>query len=374
MRKTVEVKLKRATDNSYPIVFSPNILHHLGKLLAESHKASSYVIICDETVKKLFGGVLRKQMLHLDARSLILSIPAGEQSKKASVKNFLEESMFRAGCDRRTLIIALGGGVVGDLAGFVAATYMRGIDYIQVPTTLLAMVDSSIGGKTGINNSFGKNLVGAFWQPKAVYVDFNFLQTLPLNHFKNGLFEVIKIFTTSDTESFKFFQKNVKSILKKNPKVLEKIIARAVELKASVVGNDERESSERMILNFGHTISHAIEKLSGYSILHGYAVALGMLVEGQIAVNAGILSKADFETLKKVILDLGVNTNAIKKYKIKDIIRVTRGDKKSSDGRAKYVLLKKIGGIEVKQHAYAHSISEAEVRKALHDIIALYNN
>ena len=368
MEKEIKVKLKRMIDNSYPIIFSPKILKNLGKILTARHRASSYVIICDETTKKLFGGILQTELLRAGMKSVILSIPAGEKSKSLNAKSFLEESMLRFGCDRKSLIIALGGGVVGDLAGFVAATYMRGIDYIIIPTTLLAMVDSSIGGKTGIDNSMGKNLIGAFWQPKAVYIDLHLLKTLPFFQLKNGLFEVIKIFATSDERSFKFLQKNLQQILKRNPKVLNKIVSRAIMLKASVVSHDERESSKRMILNFGHTIGHTLEKLSEYKIVHGCAVALGMLVEAKLAVNVSVLSQTQFEVLKKLIMDLGVNPGIIKKYNFKTLVNITRGDKKSDHGKARYVLLQKIGKVEIKNNTYAHVVAEDEVEKALKDV------
>jgi 3-dehydroquinate synthase len=251
------------------------------------------VIITDHHVKKLYGDALLEKLLQRGFQVLLLSFRAGEKSKNSRVKERLEGEMLRHQCGRNTMIVALGGGVVGDLAGFVAATYMRGIPYIQIPTTLLAMIDSSIGGKTGVNTIHGKNLIGAFWQPTAVIADLNFLKTLSQEQIINGLMEAIKIFLTNDRDQFFFVQEHLAQLLIPDLTLLEEVVIKAVEQKMTLVQKDEKESGERMILNFGHTIGHAIEQVSQYKIMHGYAVGLGILVELKISELLGICSKTE---------------------------------------------------------------------------------
>ncbi len=255
------------------------------------------VIITDHHVKKLYGDALLEKLLQRGFQAQLLSFRAGEKSKNSRVKERLEGEMLRHQCGRNTMIVALGGGVVGDLAGFVAATYMRGIPYIQIPTTLLAMVDSSIGGKTAINTIYGKNLIGAFWQPTAVIADLNFLTTLSQEQMINGLMEAIKIFLTNDRDQFFFVQEHLAQLLIPDLGLLEGVVIKAVEQKMALVHKDEKESGERMILNFGHTIGHAMEQVSQYKIMHGYAVGLGILVELKISELLGICSKTEADMI-----------------------------------------------------------------------------
>src|SRR5579862_7344926 len=261
----------------YPIRVGMNLLSSPEKWLPDSWEQKKLVIVTDDTVDHLYANHLLKQLKN--ANPLLFTFPAGEQSKSAEIKSKIEEKMIQANCDRDTLLIALGGGVVGDLAGFIAATYMRGISYIQVPTTLLAMVDSSVGGKTSINTPQGKNLIGAFWQPKTVVADIHCLKTLPEVHCVNGLIEAIKMFLTNDADYFHYVNTHLDRFFHKDEIVLQKIIERAVQIKVDIVSQDETEKNLRMTLNFGHTIGHALEKITGYAILHGFAVALGILIE-----------------------------------------------------------------------------------------------
>ncbi|MBT3949104.1 3-dehydroquinate synthase, partial [Candidatus Parcubacteria bacterium] len=257
-----------------------------------------------------------------------------------------------------------GGGVVGDVAGYTAATYMRGIPYVQVPTTLLAMVDSSIGGKTGVNTKYGKNLVGSFYQPQAVYVDVEFLKKLSQRHLINGLVEAVKMFVTHDREMFQFVVNNYNKILDLDKKVLEKIIKRAIEINIEIIRQDEKENGERGLLNFGHTIGHAIEKLSGYKILHGEAVALGILVEAKVAELLGKLPHKAFVEIESFFCEL-VDIKKLKSYSIQSILKETKLDKKVRAGEVKYVLVKNLGRVCRQGGKFVHTVDEKIVKQAL---------
>jgi 3-dehydroquinate synthase len=292
-----------------------------------------HIIITDHTTKKLFGSKVQKQYRN----AKIISVEPGEKSKSREQKAKIEDKMISLGCNRQTKIIALGGGVIGDLAGFTAATYMRGIPYIQIPTTLLAMVDSSVGGKTAIDTKHGKNLIGAFHQPEKTIIDISYLKTLPKRHMINGLVEAIKMFITSDKRSFRFVQKNLDKILEKDPKTLESLISRAVKIKKKVVKRDEKEKGLRAILNFGHTVGHAIELLSNYKMDHGHAVALGILAEARMAK----ISKRNYKKIEELLNRLGFDPKELKKFKKKDLLNAMKSDKKGQN----YVRIKRIGKV-----------------------------
>ena len=367
----LKVVLKKKIDSSYPIIIEEGILTRIPKLLASRHPGAHVIIIADSVTSRLFGKRLSAGLRAHKFRVLLLSVPQGERSKTRAYKASLEEKMLKAGCDRKSVIVAVGGGVVGDLAGFVAATYMRGITYVQVPTTLLAMVDSSIGGKTAINTERGKNLIGAFHQPEAVYIDPGCLSTLSARHIANGLAEAAKVFITRDKKSFLFLEKNLEKALQKKVDVLKHIINRAVRIKARIVEEDEREKGVRAILNFGHTIGHAIEKLSGYRMLHGEAVVLGMLVESGIARRHGILSEDDYKRITALSLRLGMRPVTLGRWNARSILMATKGDKKSSGGLTRYVLLKKIGIPDVRGGVYTHVVPDKDVIAELRNAVLL---
>lgn len=310
--------------------------------LPEAHR---YVIITDNTVRKLYGEDLLKDLKAQGLQVDLLSIPPGENSKSQSMKSHLDEQLFKLGCKRDAMILALGGGVVGDLAGFVASTYMRGIPVVQIPTTLTAMVDSSIGGKTGINTAYGKNLIGTFWPAEEIILDIKYLETLSKEHIVNGLVEAIKIFITHDAEAFKYVSDNLDAILNKDLKALQKVIQRAADLKKEIVQKDEREKGERMYLNFGHTVGHAIELLSDYSISHGHAVALGILTEAKLAEMDGHLVPQDYTTIEALIHRLGLSLEPLVSYSMDRIWEAVQLDKKGKDSKILYVQLAKIGKV-----------------------------
>ncbi len=355
----IKVKLKRIQDNSYEVNIGSGL--DIKKLLP---RASRYVIISDSKVVKLYGEKMLKE-LKIKYQADLVFFSTGEKNKNREIKTRLEDQLIKLGCGRDTLIIALGGGVVGDLAGFVSATYMRGISYIQIPTTLLAMVDSSVGGKTAIDTPQGKNLIGAFWQPKKVVIDLDYLDTLPQEHLINGLIEAIKMFLTHDRQMFDYVEKNLAKILEKDKTVLQKIIDRAVKIKIAVVERDETEKNERVVLNFGHTIGHAIESISGYKLLHGYAVALGMLVEARMSKEVGVLSANSYERIKDLLSRLDINTKMVKRYNIKNIVRVLLVDKKNLHGKNRFVLLKDLGKTYIKNKEYVHQVNNKLVEQCL---------
>ncbi|MDA8561989.1 3-dehydroquinate synthase, partial [Gammaproteobacteria bacterium] len=300
--------------------------------------------------------------------TLIISVPPGEFSKSREKKQYIENEMMIHGCDRSSVILSFGGGVVGDLSGFVASTYMRGVSYIQIPTTFLAMVDSSIGGKTAINTDFGKNLVGSFWYPALTLIDIDFLSTLSQEHLINGLIESLKVFLIRDKLSFEYLLDNKNIVLDKNNVALIKTIAKSINIKNDIVNEDPNEKNLRMILNFGHTIGHAIEKLSNYNILHGLAVALGILVEAKISVLLNVLSNNEYEIIERLMVNLNISIDELKCFDFNEIIELTRLDKKNSNSTVRYILLKEIGDVLVDNNTYAHAVDDSIVKASLFQV------
>ncbi len=366
IEKQIAMHIPARKAITYPIKVGLNLLSYPETWLPENWRTKRVVIITDDNVNKIYGEKL-SQLLR-ETSPLLLSFLPGEQSKNAQIKLQLEEQMLQAHCDRETLILALGGGVVGDMAGFIAATYMRGVSYIQIPTTLLAMVDSSVGGKTSINLPQGKNLVGAFWQPSCVVADINCLSTLQQEHLVHGFIEAIKMFLTHDADYFNYAYHQIDNVISRNTAVLKNIIQRAIQIKVDVVSADEQESNQRMILNFGHTIGHALEAVSAYTLLHGYAVALGILVEATIAKLLGILSGEDHHVIRSLLLKLNISGNPLKEIEIDRLIQATKTDKKIRNNQVRYVLLKKIGTVYYENGSAACFVSDEIVAKALQDV------
>lgn len=367
MISPIHVNLKAACASSYPIWIGSGLLENIALWMPKI--SSTLVIITDEHVSKHYALAFEQALKSEGYHTLLLSFPAGEKAKNRVTKSNLEEKMLAHSCDRDTVILALGGGVVGDLAGFVAATYMRGIAYIQMPTTLLAMLDSSVGGKTGIDTPQGKNLIGAFWQPIAVILDLNCLKTLNQEHLINGLIEAIKIFLTSDFKSLNDLEENLNLILSCNEKALSNLLCQAVTLKATMVMQDEREQGQRAVLNFGHTIGHALEKLSDYQVLHGYAVALGLLVESKIAQLMGFLEVKNFLFIQTLLQRLNITAKRLKKFDVNEVIQCTLLDKKKRAGLVRYVLLKDLGSVYAKENQFTHPVPDEVVKRAFLELI-----
>ena len=349
---------------SYPIQIGEQ-LYDIAALLPIVTTYHQIVIITDHTVKKHYGLRLQKHLQKKQLNTLLFSFPAGEHNKNYQTKQKIENAMFQQRCGKDTLILALGGGVVGDIAGYIAATYMRGIPYIQIPTTLLAMVDSSVGGKTGINTPYGKNLIGSIYQPISVVTDITLLKSLSKKHRINGLIEAVKMFLTHDAESFYFTETHLPQIINGDNKLLTDIVTRAVTIKARVVKKDEGEQNERNVLNFGHTIGHALEKLSHYRLLHGYAVAYGILVESTISHALGLLSTDQLLIIKNLLARLGIKGSTLKKYDITQLIQTTKIDKKVRSSNVNYSLLQEIGLAHTKNNHYVHPVNDKIVRQAL---------
>jgi 3-dehydroquinate synthase len=360
--KKIRVNLN---NRGYDIVITRNKLASLSGIIKQLKIGTDAVVITNTVVKDLFGAKIERPLLSAGIDVQFKTVPDGEKSKseKYCIKLLNDIARFdRLG--RRMFIIALGGGVIGDLAGFVASIYKRGVPYVQVPTTLLAQVDSSIGGKVAIDLKIGKNLAGSFYQPSLVFSDVEVLKTLPKRDLASGLAEVIKYGIISSPGLFYFVRKNLKKILKNDTAALERIIYDCASIKAALVEKDERDNKNmRVVLNFGHTIGHAIETAAGYSkgYSHGQAVALGMLAASFISVESGLLSRSEYLKIKRLIKDAGLPI-ILKNLNLKDIMLAQEHDKKFIHGRNRFVLPKRIGKVVVKEDISEPLIKEAITR------------
>jgi 3-dehydroquinate synthase len=300
-------------------------------------------VITDSTVRRLYGlHVLHLLRLH-DFRAIQIDFPAGERSKNIRVVEILHTALLEAGIHRDSLIVALGGGVVGDIAGFVAATILRGVRYVQVPTTLLAQVDSSVGGKVAIDHPRGKNLIGAFHHPSAVFIDPSVLRTLTPLEFRNGLAEVLKIALALDADFVRWLERYAETLRKSNPAVLATIVSKSVGLKAAVVEKDEKESGLRMALNLGHTIGHALEAATDYRVSHGYAVSVGVSIEAEIAVRLGYLRRKDAERVQHLLRAVHLPFRVPRPCRADAFYAALEADKKSGSTGPRFVLPAGIG-------------------------------
>lgn len=342
--ETVRVVLKQEFDNSYDITIDKGLIDNLALEIKQKHVANSYVIITDDNIAKIYGKNLLKNFQDKNLHSHLISFPSGEKNKSRKTKEKIEDEMLRLGFGRDSCIIAIGGGITGDLAGFVAATYMRGVPYIQVPTTLLAMVDSSIGGKVGVDTEEAKNAIGAFYQPKKVIIDLDFLKTLPKNELINGLAEIIKHSLIKDKDFFHFLEKNIDKILNKDLEIIKKMVKRSCEIKASIVIEDEKEKGLRRILNYGHTIGHAIESALNYRISHGQAVAIGMNYSAKLSAKLGFLHEGSVIRQNNLLQHIGL-PHRLSHHKIKprNIINNIQYDKKMIKNKINFILLSSIG-------------------------------
>lgn len=357
---TITVKTQAV---SYTVSIGSGLTLSLGnrlrKLSGGSHK-SVYVLTSPE-IWALWGRRLLASFA--PEQPMVIFLPAGERYKRLAQIERLASELLAAGADRSSLLLAFGGGVVGDVGGFLAAIYMRGIDYVQVPTTFLANVDSSVGGKTGVNLRGGKNLVGSFHHPRAVFADIDLLGTLPPREYRAGLYESVKAGLIRDPALFRYMEKNRQLIERRAPAALEKIVAASVRMKAEVVGLDERESGLRMILNFGHTIGHAIEATAGFgALLHGEAIAWGMLIALEASRARGWLKAADAERAGKLIRSLSPPPPP--RLSGERLLAAASRDKKNRAGVRRFVLLKGIG-----QAVVTEDVTDSEVLAAIESIL-----
>ena len=300
--KVKEITVKITEDKEYKICIEKGILNNLGEHLSKAIENKRVIIITNSLVNNLYGAKLLSALRKDGFNSDLIEVHDGEKYKTLSTANYLYDELLKRKADRTTTLIALGGGVIGDLTGFVAATYMRGLPLVHIPTTLLAQVDSSIGGKVAVDHPLAKNIIGSFYQPKAVYTDPEVLQTLSDKDIKNGMIEAIKIAVIKSPVFFKWLEKNIDQLLKKHKDLLCEVVKESVSLKADIVLKDPWESRLRKILNFGHSIGHALEVRAGYQDLnHGEAVALGMLIETKIARNRGMCSEEFEEKIRRIL-------------------------------------------------------------------------
>lgn len=338
-------------DRSYPIHIGTGSIDAIGTLLQQAGIAGSgnaVALVQDAAVARPYGARVEASLRSAGYAVVTVSVPSGEASKCLDQLGRLYHAFSAARLDRGSAVVALGGGVVGDLAGFAAATYLRGIDLVQIPTTLLAQVDSSVGGKTAIDLPSGKNLVGSFHQPRFVLVDLDTLDTLPDREFRSGLAEVIKYGIIADPAFFTFLELNRQSILDHQSDSLEHIVARSCEIKAAVVGKDERESGLRAILNYGHTLGHAVEAVAGYGrYLHGEAIAIGTAAAGWLSQRVGWLAEEPKGRIDALMAAYGLPIRADERLDPGAVVTAMRLDKKTRGGILKFVLAREIGRVEV---------------------------
>jgi len=336
--KIVRVNLK---ERSYKILIGSGLLKRIDDFIESLGDIEKILIITNPLVFSLYGKdidrILRKKF---NVNRAI--VPDGERSKSLKWAKFLYDELIKWRMERGSMILAVGGGVIGDLAGFVASTYMRGVPYVQVPTTLLAQVDSSIGGKVGVNHPLGKNLIGSFYQPKQVIIDSDVLKTLPAKEFRNGMAEIIKMAIIRDRELFSILEKKL-SLISQEKTFLNEAIYRSCFHKAKIVEKDERESGLRSILNYGHTIGHALESAGEYNILsHGEAVLIGMNLAAEISFRVGECEQEVVERQQNLICSLGLPRKKIS-FNVKDIMKAMERDKKVKNEKIRFILTKDIG-------------------------------
>lgn len=328
-------------DRSYPIYIGT-------KLLSDKRQFESVIrgnkvaIVTNETVGPLYLDKIKSQLSDFDVLEIVL--PDGEQFKTLEYLNKIFDALLQAHCNRDVTLIALGGGVIGDMTGFAAATYQRGVDFIQVPTTLLSQVDSSVGGKTGVNHALGKNMIGAFYQPRAVFIDIDTLDSLPDNEFSAGLAEVIKYGLIVDADFFDWLEQNIDDLVNRDKAALEHAILVSCQTKADVVARDERESGVRALLNLGHTFGHAIEAGMGYGAwLHGEAVAAGMAMAADLSQRLGWISSSDVDRIRELLSRAGLPVNGPSDLAVSTYLDLMAVDKKVQQGKMRFVLMKSIG-------------------------------
>lgn len=334
-------------DRSYPIHLGEGLLARTGELMNQAGCAGKVCIVSNPVVGKLYLEIVEGSLKRCGFKVTSILVPDGEEHKSLKSLASIYDHLIKARFERVSSLVALGGGVVGDLTGFAAATFLRGISYVQVPTTLLAQVDSSVGGKTGVNHPEGKNLIGSFYQPRLVVIDLGVLRSLPGRELAAGLAEVIKYGIIQDPELFAFLEENLASIRDLDQDSLEKIVVASCTIKVSVVEKDEREEDYRAILNFGHTIGHALESVTGYeTLLHGEAVAIGMAKASSISHGEGLCDRESLDRILQLIRSANLPTELPSDIGIGQLVKGIELDKKSVGGKIKFVLCKGIGKVQ----------------------------
>jgi len=344
MELSIDVK---KTGSPYKIVIGRGLLNQIPKILKNKPLGNDYAIVTDSNVKELYGNKLLEGLHKEKIEAELFSFKAGEKSKSRGVKEEIEDKIIAKGFGRDMAVIALGGGVVGDVAGFVAATLYRGVNLIQAPTTLLAQADSSIGGKAAVNHQSGKNLIGTFYNPKIIFADVDTLKSMPKSEFANGAAEMIKHALILDKEHFVFLEDNIGRIIGLEDDILISAIKRNCEAKKIAVEKDEKEKNFRKILNFGHTIGHSLELASNYNLSHGETVSIGMVAESEISKELGLLNKEEVSRIKALLKKANLPVEVPKDIEAEKIIYGTMSDKKTIKKVPYYTLLEGIGKAKI---------------------------
>jgi 3-dehydroquinate synthase len=351
---------------TYDVLVQHGALAQVGDIARAATRAHRYAVITDSNVARNHAERVVQALGSIGTRTF--TVPAGEASKTRETWSRLTDEMLDAGYGRDGAIIGVGGGVVGDLSGFVAATFMRGIKHVQVPTSLIAMIDASVGGKTGVDTPRGKNLVGAFHQPAAVIADPDVLATLPAAHFRAGLAEAVKHGVIADAMYLERVVEDAPSLLdatSRRADATEALIARSIEIKAEIVRRDERERGLRQVLNFGHTVGHAIEAASGYTLLHGECVALGMVYEATMAVKVGVASSGTARDVRRAVERVGLPTALPATLTVDRLVAAMRSDKKVRSGALRFSLPREIGMMASGDGTWSVAVEESAVRSIL---------
>jgi len=349
---------------SYRVLIGAGLRHQFASHIAEAARAHRYAVVTDSNVAPHYAGVLVESLAAIGAASLHV-IPAGETHKTRDEWARLTDELLDAGCGRDTTVVALGGGVVGDLAGFVAATFMRGVPVAQCPTSLLAMIDASIGGKTGVDTEAGKNLVGAFHAPAVVLADVETLRTLPEVQRRAGLAEAIKHGVVADAGYFERIGTQLAPLLAGDPAATLDCVTRSVEIKSEVVTSDTHERGRRKILNFGHTLGHAVEQVSGFALLHGEAIAIGMVLEATLAERMRVADRGTSDVIERVLSKAGLPTRVPTSLADDEILAATKLDKKARAGAVEYALPARIGAMAGADCGWAVPVDDALVMDVL---------
>lgn len=359
-----ETKLlvKREGDFHYPICFEENFSNLAQAMRAEGLVDRKICIVTDSNVGPLYESAVEEVLRKVSSDISVFTFEAGEKNKNLDTVSSLYQTLIQNGLDRKSILVALGGGVVGDLTGFGAATYLRGIDFIQIPTTLLAQVDSSVGGKTGVDFQQYKNMVGAFHQPKLVYMNLSTLTTLPAEQFACGMGEILKTGLICDGEFFRFVCREQESIKALNMKLVAAMVRRCCEIKAGVVERDPKEQGERALLNLGHTVGHAVEKLKNFTLLHGQCVGVGLVAAAYLSMKRGLLNEQEYQEICRgcADYDLPIHVDGLIPQ---DVLATTKKDKKMEQGHIKFILMDGIGKSFIDK-----TVTDAEMLSCIQEI------
>ena len=359
-----ETKLlvKREGDFHYPICFEENFSNLAQAIREEGLMDRKICIVTDSNVGPLYESAVEEVLRKVSSEISVFTFEAGEKNKNLDTVSSLYQELIQNGLDRKSLLVALGGGVVGDLTGFGAATYLRGIDFIQIPTTLLAQVDSSVGGKTGVDFQQYKNMVGAFHQPRLVYMNLSTLTTLPAEQFACGMGEILKTGLICDGEFFRFVCREQESIKALDMKLIAAMVRRCCEIKAGVVERDPKEQGERALLNLGHTVGHAVEKLKNFTLLHGQCVGAGLVAAAYLSMKRGLLNEQEYQEICRgcADYDLPIHVNGLIP---RDVLAATKKDKKMEQGHIKFILMDGIGKSFIDK-----TVTDAEMLSCIQEI------